>query len=207
MLFGTSIIPLALTVMFGPQILVAMLLITHKKPIRSSLIYILSVEITIIFSTTISYLIISAIGLHLHAHFGNKDILKYIIVVILVLLIVKNFLQRKKITAKPKWMSGITEASLKKIFLIGLVLVSIMPTDLAMALTVGGLLVTNEGTLLNAVPFFAAVLAVASVPLLFYLVIGERGHKYIDRVNKWLNTHGWVINMFVYCLFIFLVLF
>ena len=49
------VLPLSLTVMLGPQILVAVLLITRKDPIKSSVIYITAVLATLILTTFIYY--------------------------------------------------------------------------------------------------------------------------------------------------------
>ena len=205
-MFGTSIIPLAITVMLGPQILVAMLLITHKKPLQSSIIYIIAVVTTIILTTFIAYNLITVMGLHRQSGNDEHNYLKYIIISLLLILLIWTFVNRKKITSKPKWMENISAASPKKIFSIGVFLIALMPTDLAIAFTIGGLILTNRGILLDATPFFLAVTLIASLPLMFYLALGKKGHQYIDTANDWLNTHGWVINTVVYTFFIYLLI-
>ena len=204
---GVSILPLALTVMLGPQILVAILLVTTKKPVQSSLVYILAVTLTIICTTTLAYFIISISDIHQASHSGNKgSILKYILVGLLAFAMIRTFINRKKLTAMPKWMSNITTSSLKRIFVIGVMLIAFVPTDIAMALTVGGFIVHSKGILSDAIPFFSLVALIASIPLLMFLSMGKRGAQNMEKINIWLNSHGWVINMIIYPLFIYLLL-
>ena len=204
---GVSILPLALTVMLGPQILVAILLVTTKKPVQSSLVYILAVTLTIICTTTLAYFIISISNIHQASHSGNKgSILKYILVGLLAFAMIRTFINRKKLTAMPKWMSNITTSSLKRIFVIGVMLIAFVPTDIAMALTVGGFIVHSKGLLSDAIPFFSLVALIASIPLLMFLIMGKRGAQNMEKINIWLNSHGWVINMIIYPLFIYLLL-
>ena len=204
---GVSILPLALTVMLGPQILVAILLVTTKKPVQSSLVYILAVTLTIICTTTLAYFIISISGIHHVSHGGGKgSILKYILVGLLAFAMIRTFINRKKLTAMPKWMSNITTSSLKRIFVIGVMLIAFVPTDIAMALTVGGFIVHSNGVLSDAIPFFSLVTLIASIPLIMFLSMGKRGEQNMERINTWLNSHGWVVNMIIYPLFIYLLL-
>lgn len=201
-----TFVPLAFTVMLGPQVLVPMLLITRKDPIKSSLTYILSITSTIILTTAIYYFVIKATHFHKIASHG-EPIFKYILACILFFILIKTIINRKKLTKPPKWMESVTESSLKKIFLIGFLLIAIMPGDIAMSFTVGGLLNTHNDTLISALPFFILVSFIATIPLLIYLSFGEKGHQLINKLNVWLNTHGYIINIITLSIFIYLILF
>ncbi|TYA56691.1 GAP family protein [Formosa maritima] len=202
----STYIPLALTVMLGPQILVPMLLITRKDPIKSSLAYILSVTATIVLTTYIYYFVIYTTHFHeLSSH--GEPIIKYVLACILFFVLIKTVVKRKKITHPPKWMKNVTDASLKKIALIGFMLIAFMPGDIAMEFTVGSLLNTNSHTLVQAIPFFCMVSFIASIPLLIYLSFGKKGNQLMTQLNSWLNTHGYVINIITLSIFIYLILF
>ncbi|SHH00041.1 GAP family protein [Winogradskyella jejuensis] len=200
-----TILPLALTVMLGPQILVGMLLITRKDPIKSSLTYIVSLISTLILTTYIFYWLTSVTDFH-KITISNRPVIKYLLIALLIFLIVRSIVNRNQITEPPKWMQGITTASLGKIFLIGLGLIAFMPTDIAIAFTVGNFLNDNSNHFLEALPFFVAVVFISFIPLLIYFLIGKKGHKYLENVNDWLNTHGYIINIIVLSFFIFLLL-
>ncbi len=205
-MLGTAILPLALTVMIGPQILVAILLVLRKNPIKSSIVYILAVSLTMVLSTTIYYYILLSLDLFDRTKHNGSNFLKYLIVAFLLYSIVKNFLNRKKLTKPPKWMDDIKTIPLKKVFIIGVMLIALFPGDIAMAFTVAGLLIHQNETLFSAIPFFVLVTLIASSPLLVYLSMGKNAYKNMKKVNDWLNTHGWVINVTVNLLFIYIVL-
>ncbi|MGB0836725.1 MAG: GAP family protein [Flavobacteriaceae bacterium] len=201
---GLSIIPLAITVILGPQITVAILLLTQKNPIKNSVSYILGITFGITCLTSISYLFLS----YYHIDAPNpayQQKIKVAISIILIYLMIKNFLNKNKLTKKPKWMQSLQNASLKSIFLIGFGLVLFMPADIGVALSVGGVLVAKNQGLAHALPLFITVMILISSPLDIYLILGKRGPKLMEKVNKWINNNGWVINEIVYMMFIYLI--
>jgi hypothetical protein len=198
-------LPLALTVMLGPQILVPMLLITRKDPVKSSLVYIISLCTTIVLLTFIYYYIISATHLHDMSMHG-KPIFKYLLVGILLFLIIRTIINRKKLTNPPKWMDDITNASLKKIALIGFLLIALMPGDVAVTFTVASFLDRDHVAFMDVFPFFALISLIASSPLLVYLSFGKKGNQIMTTLNNWLNTHGYLINILTLSVFIYLIL-
>ena len=200
-----AILPLALTVMLGPQILVGMFLITRKDPIKSSMVYILAIISTLILTTYIYYSMSKYTGLH-EISVGGKPIVKYILIILFIFLIIRAIINRNKITNPPKWMRGVTTISLKKVFIIGLSLIAFMPTDIAISFTVGNLLNTESNSFLEAWPFFTAVLCISLLPLIIYFLLGRDGPKHLEKVNIWLNTHGYIINVIVLTFFIFLLI-
>jgi hypothetical protein len=42
--------------------------------------------------------------------------------------------------------------------------------------------------------------------LTIYFSLGPNGPKYLEKVNIWLNTHGYIINVIVLSFFIFLLI-
>ncbi|MDW5288918.1 GAP family protein [Formosa sp. PL04] len=198
--------PLALTVMLGPQILVAILLITRKDPIKSSLVYIASIVLTLI-ATTLMYYMLVDITHFQDTTLGGRPMLKYVIVAFIVFLIIKLIANRHKATKPPKWMKSISTASLRRIFIIGFSLIAFMPADIVAAFSVGSLLNNNPKGFWAALPFFGAVTLIAATPLIFYTLLGKKGPAYLKKVNEWLNTHGYVINIIVLLFFIYLLLY
>ncbi|NER09814.1 Sap, sulfolipid-1-addressing protein [Muriicola jejuensis] len=202
----TAILPLALTVMLGPQILVGMLLIMRKDAIKSSLIYILSIVSTLMLTTFLYYKLIENTDLH-NVSMGGRPFLKYVLILFFIILIIRSVINRNKITKPPKWMKGISSASLSEIFFIGFFLIAFMPTDVIVAFSVGNILNGESGNFWDALPFFGAVLLVSLFPLTIYFSLGRsKRAKYLENVNNWLNTHGYLINVVVMVFFIILML-
>lgn len=201
-----AILPLALTVMLGPQILVGMLLIMRKDAIKSSLVYTLSIVSTLILTTFIYYSLIQNTGLH-NASVGGRPVLKHLLILLFIVLIIRSIVHRNKITEPPKWMKGISSASMGEIFIIGLCLIAFMPTDIIVAFSVGKILNSESGSFYDAFPFFGAVLLISILPLTIYFSLGRsKRSAYLENVNNWLNTHGYLINVVVMVFFIFLML-
>lgn len=191
--------------MLGPQILVGMLLITRKDPIKSSLVYILAILSTLILTTYLYYSLANITGLH-EVSIGGRPMVKYVLIALFIFLIIRSIINRNKITEPPKWMQGISTTSLGKIFIIGLCLIAFMPTDVAIAFTVGNLLNSESSSFMDAWPFFGTVLMISLIPLIIYFSLGRSGPKYLEKVNIWLNTHGYIINVIVLTFFIFLLI-
>ncbi|WGK64986.1 GAP family protein [Croceiramulus getboli] len=198
-----AILPLALTVMLGPQILVAMLLVTREDAVSSSLVYVSAVGITLLTTTYVYYRLAQATDLHTLA-VGNRPSFRYVLILLFIYLIGRSILNRKQITEPPKWMQGITKASYGKIFALGCALIAFMPTDIAVSFSVGSLLHSQDLIFWKILPFLGVVMIIAALPLLFFLALGSRGPQYLQQVNQWLNTHGYLINVILFSYFIFL---
>ena len=201
----TTIIPLSLTIMLGPQILVAMLLITRKDAVKSSLVYIISLITTLIFTTYIYCELIGITKFHKISILG-KPILKYILAVILLFVLIRTIKNRKKITQQPKWMTDVLSCSLKRIAAIGFMLIALMPSDMVIEFTVGNLINSYDRTFTYAISFFVAVFVIAATPLTIYLSLGNKGPEKMQKMDKWLNTHGYLINVVVLSMFIIMIL-
>jgi hypothetical protein len=136
----------------------------------------------------------------------GEPIFKYVLVGILLFLIIRTIINRKKLTNPPKWMDDITNASLKKIALIGFLLIALMPGDVAVTFTVASFLDRDHVAFMDVFPFFALISLIASSPLLVYLSFGKKGNQIMTTLNNWLNTHGYLINILTLSVFIYLIL-
>jgi hypothetical protein len=173
--------------------------------VKSSLAYIFAIVTTTVLTTLMYYFIITLTGLH-KASGSDGPILKYILAAILFLLIVRTYIHRKKMTKTPKWITDLAKATTGKIILIGFLLILIMPGDIVSTLTVAGLIKSNHASFLLALPFFGAVALIVSLPLVIYLIAGKKGQPFIDKADKWIDTHGYLLNIIVFSVFIVLLL-
>ena len=57
------------------------------------------------------------------------------------------------------------------------------------------------------VPFVAATIFIAALPVLSYLLFRRRAQRLMPKVRDWMNTHSWLVNIIVYVIFIMLILF
>jgi len=86
------------------------------------------------------------------------------LIALLIALALKNYLRRKTIEP-PRWLGALQNADQKMALKTGLLLIWMMPGDIIVLLTVAANLEQNDAGLLAALPFLAATLLVAALPL------------------------------------------
>jgi threonine/homoserine/homoserine lactone efflux protein len=203
-----AVLPLALTMNLGPQIITAITLILAKDPVKKSLYYLLAILIAATSVTLAAFFVFEQLGTKAPAttkSTGNP-VMDYIFAGLLVALGVYVFLNRKK-NSKPKWLSTIQEADTKRIFMLGLFLYSFFPTDLICNLTVGRYLASHNMNFYSMFPFLALTLFIAALPILSYLLFKRRAERVMPKVQEWLDSNAWVVNELVIVFFICMTLF
>lgn len=200
-----NILPLAITMMAGPQILTAAILIIGSKPVKNSLAFIAGVATAASIGVLITYSLAGILPddfLHSDSISGVKS-LQIIILVILVTLSVKTYLNRDNIKP-PKWLNNLRNSSPGRVFKLALMLIFLMPTDVAAMFAVGLYLKSNDLSYFNLVPFVMLTAFIAALPLLIYLLFKKKFSD-TDAIEKWINNHAWMINAFIYILFAYLI--
>jgi hypothetical protein len=203
---NAQIIPLAITMMAGPQIMTAIVFVTHREAVRVSLAFLVGVAVAATLGTTIAYLLADQVDLGDSSDRGSSgSIVQFVLVGVLVFLAIRTYLNRETVKP-PKWLGSLQEASPRKALTMGLLLIGVMPTDIASMLTVGVNLAHNGDSLLAAVPFLALTLLIAALPLLTYLLFGRRAREAMPRVRDWMTANSWLVNIIVLAIFIVLIL-
>ena len=205
-----QVLPLAITMMAGPQIMSAIIFVTHSKPVRVSVAFLAGVAA----ATSVGVLIALGIAnlLEDQVAFGNSsepgssgNIIQYALVALLVAGAVKNYLGRE--TAEPpKWLGKLLAADARKALTTGLLLILLMPSDIVIMLTVGINLARNELTWVYALPFIGATLVVAALPLITFVFFCRRAERIMPRVRDWMNAKSWLVNIIVCGIFLVLIL-
>jgi uncharacterized membrane protein YidH (DUF202 family) len=124
---------------------------------------------------------------------------------LLVVLSIKNYVGRET-SEPPRWLGAMQNAKPRTAFMAGLLLLSVFPSDFVILVTVGVNLVQNNASLLAAVPFIAATIFIAALPVLSYLLFRRRAERAMPKVRDWMNTNSWLVNIIVYVIFIVLIL-
>ena len=123
---------------------------------------------------------------------------------LLVALAVKNYVGRETVEP-PSWLGTLQSADPKKALTTGLLVILLMPSDIIIMLTVGVNLVQNKAGLIAALPFIAATVLVAALPLLLYLLFYRRAQRVMPKVRDWMNTNSWLVNIIVCGVFILII--
>jgi hypothetical protein len=203
----TSIIPLAITMMAGPQIMSAIIFVTHPGPVGVSVAFLVGVVAAMLLGTTIAYLLAGSIGdLGDSSDKGSSgSVIQYVLVALLLFLAIRTYRNREHVEP-PKWLAGLLEASTRKALTMGFLLIFLMPTDIATMLTVGVHLQQAGHDLIKALPFWALTLFIAALPLLTYLLFRHRAQRTMPKVRDWMGTNAWLVNIIVLGIFILLIL-
>ena len=205
-----AVIPLAITMNAGPQIMSAIIFVTANKPLKLSAYFITGVVIAVTAGVTITYTLATALGNSVSLGSSSEsgslgNIIQYLLVGLLVFLAIKSYVRRET-TEPPRWLGTLQNAKPGTAFKTGLLLLSVFPSDFVILVTVGINLAQNNASLLAAVPFIAATVFIAALPVLSYLLFRRRAQRLMPKVRDWMNTNSWLVNIIVYVIFIVLIL-
>jgi hypothetical protein len=205
-----AIIPLAITMNAGPQIMSAIIFVTARKPLKLSASFLAGVVIAVTVGVTITYTLASALGNSISLGDSSNggslgNIIQYLLVGLLVFLAIRNYVRRETIEP-PRWLGALQNAGPRTAFTTGLLLLSVFPSDFIILVTVGVNLAQNNASLLAALPFVVATVLIAALPLLVYLLFRRRAQEAMPKVREWMNTNSWLVNIIVYVVFIVLIL-
>jgi hypothetical protein len=204
------ILPLAITMNAGPQIMSAIIFVTAAKPLKLSAYFLAGVVNAVTVGLTITYTLATLLGNGISlgdpSNSGSLGkIIQYLLVGLLVFVSIKNYVGRETIEP-PRWLGTLQNAGPRTAFTTGLLLLSVFPSDFVILVTAGVNLVQNNASLLAAVPFIAATVFIAALPVLSYLLFHRRAQQVMPKVRDWMNTHSWLVNIIVYVVFIVLIL-
>jgi len=205
-----AVLPLAITMNAGPQIMSAIIFVTAPKPLKLSAYFLVGVVIAVTAGVTITYTLATVLGNSVSlgdpsdgGSLGN--IIQYLLLGLLVFLSIKNYVGRETIEP-PRWLGALQNAGPRTAFMAGLLLLSVFPSDFVILVTVGVNLAQQDASLLGAVPFIVATILIAALPVLSYLLFHRRAERAMPKVRDWMNTHSWLVNIIVYVVFILLIL-
>ena len=204
-----AILPLALTMLAGPQIMSAIIFVTSAKPVRNSVAFIIGVALATTVGVTIVVVATTLLG---GGSLGDPsdngsigNVIQYLLVGVLVALAVKSYARRETVEP-PRWLGTLQRADARRAFRIRFLVILLMPSDVVIQLTVGVNLVHNDAGLLAALPFIGATVLMAALPLLLYLLFYRRAQSLAPKVRDWMNANSWLVNIIVYGVFIVLIL-
>jgi hypothetical protein len=202
-----EILPLALTMMVGPQIITAIILVTSENAVPASLAYIAGVALTSTVGTLLFAGLASLFNLSVPGSKEPSQAALWIQTALIILLLIaafKAYLSRAT-SSLPKWMSGLQNANPKKAFVIALALIGVMPTDLLAMATVGINLASNQASSIRLLPFIFLTALIAALPLISYLVFRKKATAIMPEVRAWMSSHSWVVSVLTDLLFVYLI--
>src|SRR5215218_5882549 len=136
-----AVIPLAITMNAGPQIMSAIIFVTANKPLKLSAYFMAGVVIAVGVGVTVTYtlatLLGSSISLGHPSDSGSLgNIIQYLLIGLLVFLSIKSYVGRET-SEPPRWLGAMQNAGPRTAFLAGLLLLSVFPSDFVVLMSVG----------------------------------------------------------------------
>lgn len=204
-----EIVPLAITMMAGPQIMSAIILVTGTKPIPTSTAFVtgiaLGATLGVLAAMGIGSLVGGQVDLGDPSDSGSTGtVIQIVLVALLILAALKSFLGRET-SEPPKWLGKLQEMGPRGAFRTAALLITFFPSDLVVLLTVGMNLEHHSASFIDALPFIGLTVLIAALPLLSYLLFRRRASVAMPKVRDWMNAKSWLVNIIVYCIFIVLI--
>jgi Sap, sulfolipid-1-addressing protein len=190
-----KVLPLAITMMAGPQIICSIIFVTgEKSPIRTSLAYVTAVALAATTGILIAFGLANVLGnsIDLGGSGGESTAGKVIEIALVSLLILRAltvYLQRAT-SEPPKWLGTLQTAGAWRAFEIGILLILLFPGDVVVMLTTGVHLAGNGLPYTDALPLIGLTTLIAASPLLFFLLFRRRAEVLMPKVRDWMNSHG-----------------
>jgi Sap, sulfolipid-1-addressing protein len=196
-----QILPLALVMVMGPQILTSIFLVTSRKPVKNSAALLVGVVLAACASIAIWYGLVKALGID-PKEGGSPTTVDYVVAGLLALLAIHVWRGRGEASV-PKWMSALQEAEPRKAFTLGFLLILLMPTDIIAVISTANFLHDNDFGVVHGWPLVAATTLLMALPFLAYLLLGHRARDAMPGLREWLTTNAWLVNLIVIVYFIY----
>lgn len=198
-----SVLPLAIVMIAGPQLISAVFFATSVNWKGTSAAYILGAAVSVIAFFTAAYLVFKEVDPGDGPSDGgsSSNTINIVILAILVVLVVYVFLNREE-SEPPKWMGRLQTATPTFAFVLGLLLLGIFPTDILTSVTVGARLANEGSPWLDGLPFIFMTLLLLALPVSLVLLLGNRAREFLPKARDWMNTNSWVVSEIVIVFFI-----
>ena len=188
-----QILPLALIMVMGPQILTAIFLVTSREPVKNSVAMLIGVVLAASLSILIWFGLYEVMGVKPPSGSGPSTA-DYVVAGLLALAGIHTFLGRHEASV-PKWMCALQEAEPRRAFGLGFLLILLMPTDIIAVISTVHWLHDSHDNVPHAWPLLAATTLLMALPILSYLLLGHRARDAMPGIRDWLTANAWVVNL------------
>jgi hypothetical protein len=160
-----TILPMAIVMIAGPQIISAVFLATSAAWSRNSAAFLSGAALAVTSFVTIMYVVMRLVKSGASSDKGTgSHVLDVVVLVLLVFLAVYVFLDRKR-SEPPKWMGKLETATPRFSFILGFLLLGIFPTDIATSAAVAARLARQGNPWWNAIPFILLTVLLLALPV------------------------------------------
>ncbi|MFD1588923.1 GAP family protein [Halorientalis brevis] len=195
-----EVLPLAIVMVAGPQLLSAIFLATTERWRRNSAAFVAGAALSISAIVTLAYFVSDGA----REQGASSDLIGLVVLALLLVAMVRVYLGRDE-SEPPAWMSKLTSATPRFSFKLGFLLLGVFPTDLITSVAVGSFLAAEGLPLLDAAGFVALTLFLLALPALAVLTFGARAAAFLPTARDWMNENSWIVNEVVLLFFVAIV--
>jgi hypothetical protein len=200
-----KVLPLAVVMIAGPQIISAFFFATSASWKKLSASYVFGAAVSISFVVGAAYLVAKGAASSSEESESGLRTIDYVILGLILFAMVHNFRGRNT-SEPPKWMGRLQHATPKTALVLGFLLLGFFPSDLVTSVSVAGFLAHNGDSFLQALPFIGLTLLLLGSPALGVLLLGSRAQAVLPKVRDWMNANSWIVSEVVLVFFVVLIL-
>jgi hypothetical protein len=200
-----SILPMAVVMIAGPQIITAIVLATGRDPWRTSLAYLAGAGVAVLVGVTIAYGVISWLIVATGGRGGGKGYVGTAIdgavLALLVVLMVIVFRWRHR-WPPPVRRGGLEAASPGAAVRLGVGLLLPTPRNIITMITVSASMARHDRPWWHLLPFLLLTLLLLALPLLSVSLLGHRATRVLPTIRDWTDDHSWLVSEFAIVFFL-----
>ncbi|MGC4781781.1 GAP family protein [Micromonospora zamorensis] len=194
-----TVLPLAVVMVAGTKVVVAVFLASSDRPRAASLGFLFGGGLVVAAGVTVSWLVTRLVGglaMDAGAVAGRIDrgpAIDLVVLVLLASLAVVVWLRRNR-AGQPRWLGDLNHASPARAARLCALLFVVTPSDDLTMAAVGASVARHDLPWWNLVPFVLVTVFLLALPLLARLVLGPRAVRSLTRMRDWAEGHSWVVD-------------
>ncbi|WP_406077830.1 GAP family protein [Micromonospora sp. NBC_00858] len=194
-----AVLPLAVVMVAGTQLVVAVFLASSDRPRAASLGFLAGAGLVVAVGVTVSWLLTRLVGgvaTDASAVAGRVDhgpAVDLVVLALLLILAMVVWLRRHR-SGPPRWLGRIGHADPGRALRLGALLFVVTPTDDLTMAAVGASVARHNLPWWHLLPFVLLTVTLLALPLLALLVLGHRAARVLARMREWAEGHAWVVN-------------
>lgn len=201
-----TVLPLAVVMVAGTQLVVAVFLASSDRPRAASLGFLSGAGLVVAAGVTVGWLLTRWVGglvADASAVAGRVDrgpAIDLVVLALLVSLAVVVWVRRNR-AGPPRWLGSIERADPRRALRLGALLFVVTPTDDLTMAAVGASVARHDLPWWHLVPFVLLTVLLLALPLLALLLLGDRAARALTRMREWAERHAWIVNEIVIAFF------
>ncbi|MEV4821643.1 GAP family protein [Micromonospora sp. NPDC049274] len=201
-----TVLPLAVVMVAGTQLVVAVFLASSDRPRAASLGFLAGAGLVVAAGVTVSWLLTRLLGglatdaSEAASRIDRGPAIDLVVLALLVSLALVVWLRRNR-SGPPRWLGSVSHAGPRWAARTGALLFVVTPTDDLTMATVGATVARHNLPWWHLVPFVLLTVLLLAVPLLALVLLGEKAARVLSRMREWAEGHSWIVNEIVIAFF------